>query len=271
LNPTLSAAPTKTKRSWRRVDDVAAGLCAGLVLWFGANLLGALDLIRVGPVVLFVVVMAGAVLCCVRGWQRVLWVAVSLVALTIAIIGYTPIVEAHARALVRSDAIPAAGVDAIVVLSGGPTFDNLLAPASLDRLLTGVELARRGVSRTLIVSDPSVRLSGRTSSAAGDVARIVGLVEGLRIIPTPDVRTTRDEAAATRAIAQQNGMHHVVVVTSPVHTTRACRTFERVGLTVTCVPAVDRGVSLTAPSSPWGRLELFRQWMHERVGMLVGR
>jgi uncharacterized SAM-binding protein YcdF (DUF218 family) len=58
----------------------------------------------------------------------------------------------------------------------------------------------------------------------------------------------------------------VALVTSPLHTTRACAAFEAAGLKVVCVPADDREVSLGSLSAP-ARLMLFREWLHERAGM----
>ena len=46
------------------------------------------------------------------------------------------------------------------------------------------------------------------------------------------------------AIARVKHLATLAVVTSPMHTRRACATFEAVGLRVVCVPAAVRGSGL---------------------------
>ena len=69
-----------------------------------------------------------------------------------------------------------------------------------------------------------------------------GYTGDLRIL-TP-VGTTRLEAERTRDMANREGWKRIIVVTSPIHTRRACATFETVGLAVTCRPSPDRTLAL---------------------------
>ena len=66
----------------------------------------------------------------------------------------------------------------------------------------------------------------------------------------------------------------MALVTSPTHARRACATFERAGLPVTCVPAESRDLVLEGPRALAGteqRATAFAQWLYETVGWWVYR
>lgn len=91
-----------------------------------------------------------------------------------------------------------AHADAVVVLAGGDG----------ERLDKGLQLVRAGVASTLVVSTGPDKLC--TSRYQFEVHCF---------LPHPD--DTRGEAEAIGRIAAQKGWHHVVVVTSDYHATRA--------------------------------------------------
>ena len=124
----------------------------------------------------------------------------------------------------------------IIALNGGGDEDSLLNVYSLDRLLTAVELTKKTPSAKLITT----RVTDHGQSTDADQRRIATLadVADRWTILTGDVHTTREEA--TTLHAQHPDLKSVVVVTSPMHTRRACAVFERVGFAVTCVPSFER-------------------------------
>ena len=60
----------------------------------------------------------------------------------------------------------------------------------------------------------------------------------------------------------------MAVVTSPSHSRRACGTFEKAGLRVTCVPAESREVSFETLTTPGDRIEAFQLWVYELAGTI---
>jgi uncharacterized SAM-binding protein YcdF (DUF218 family) len=66
-----------------------------------------------------------------------------------------------------------------------------------------------------------------------------------------------------RNIARPNRWGTLAVVTSPMHSRRACATFEAVGFKVVCVPAAVRGSGLYAGANAEDRLRAFRAWLYE--------
>jgi uncharacterized SAM-binding protein YcdF (DUF218 family) len=165
--------------------------------------------------------------------------------------------------MVRRDPMPA-HVDAIAVLSAGFTSDGMMRGETLDRLLTGLALVRRGVAPTAMVSRERLEYQGRTVSDSADQEKLLGLTNDFpRVVFVDSVFTTRSEALRMNAIAQARGWKTLAVVTSPMHTRRACATFEAVGLKVVCVPADLRDSGLSQGSNAQDRLRAFRAWLYE--------
>jgi len=156
-------------------------------------------------------------------------------------------------------------VDAVAVLSAGFTSDGLMRSETLDRLLSGIALAQRGVTPNVMVSRESKLTSAGTVTDSADLQNLVSLLASrTNIVFVDSIRTTRTEALRMRAIAKQNGWNTVAVVTSPMHSSRACATFEAVGFKVVCAPATLRQSGLDPRSTPEDRLRAFRSWLYER-------
>jgi uncharacterized SAM-binding protein YcdF (DUF218 family) len=187
----------------------------------------------------------------------------------------TPLAPALLRSTVRrdvpADASPAAlprDVDAVAVLSSDVQTDGLVANRGVDRLLAGVEWARR-LGRPLVLSVVRLPEPGARSSEA-DQRRLASLGAA----PPPlffvdSVRVTRDEAVRMAALARRHGWRRLLVVTSPSHSRRTCAAFERAGAVVTCAPAPAREYALGGSrplASPRERLGAFRDWLYEAIG-----
>jgi uncharacterized SAM-binding protein YcdF (DUF218 family) len=169
-----------------------------------------------------------------------------------------------AKPLVRRDRIPPR-VDAIVVLSMGFTPDGMMRNETLDRLLTGLTLAKRGVANTLLVSRERRAFDGISVSDSADQETVLSLAKpSAQVIFVDSVFTTRTEALRMKTIARARGWSTVAVVTSPMHTRRACATFEAVGFKVVCAPAAVRESGLYERSNAQDRLRAFRSWMYEK-------
>jgi uncharacterized SAM-binding protein YcdF (DUF218 family) len=168
-----------------------------------------------------------------------------------------------ARPLIRRDPIPTR-VDAIAVLGMGLTPDGMMREETLDRLLTGLSLAKRGLAPFVLVSRERRSFTGKIVSDSTDLQNVATLAgPSARVIFVDSVVTTRTEAMRMGAIARANHWSMVAVVTSPMHTGRACATFEAVGLRVVCVPAAVRGSGLYPGANAEDRLRAFRSWLYE--------
>jgi len=240
------------------------GAILGTLCAVAAQVLGVQQLIRLPDLILFIpAALIGAALGVTR-LRPLLWIFAGIIALICIVVAYTPVVSSMARPLIRRDSIPA-HVDAIAVLANGVTPDGMIGGEGLDRLLSGIMLARRGVAQAMLVSMERRAFNGTPVTDSADLRNLIAL-SGLEATTTfvDSVVSTRTEALRMRAIARANGWTTLAVVTSPLHTRRACATFEAVGFKVVCVPAAVRGSGLYPGSSAEGRLRAFRSWLYER-------
>lgn len=217
------------------------------------------QLLRRPDLVLYIpAALVGAVLGTTR-LRPILLIGGGILALICIAVAYTPLVSAVARPLIRRDSIPPR-VDAIAVLSAGFTPDGMMRRETLERLLSGLTLARRGLAPVMLVS---MERASKASDSA-DLQSVISLGGGAtRTILVDSVTTTRTEALRMKTIARANGWQTLAVVTSPLHTRRACATFEAVGFRVVCVPATVRESGLIPGSIAEDRLRDFRSWLYE--------
>ncbi len=200
-------------------------------------------------------------------WRRLIIVPAVLLLVLVLVIAYTDVMVAPARSLIRRDPVPAVA-DAVVVLSAGLTADAFLSQQGFDRLLKGVELMRAGVAPAMVITREEETTSGRRITSDRDQARIVALARIPEPISAGFVRSTHDEAISVARIAKERGWRRVVVVTSPFHSWRACRAFERAGLTVSCVPSESRDISVVSLDSPGDRVGAFAWWVYETAATI---
>jgi uncharacterized SAM-binding protein YcdF (DUF218 family) len=105
--------------------------------------------------------------------------------------------------------------DAVVVLAGGRKF----------RLEKGLELIRRNVAGTLVISD------GRAEGWPEANRLCDGAARGFRVLCfKPDPYSTQGEAQGVARLAREHGWRTIAVVTSKFHVYRARKLFRR------CVP-----------------------------------
>ena len=248
--------------TWNR-RQAAAGAIDATLAAVAAHVLGVQQLLRRPNLVLY---LPAAILGALIGSTRLrplIWVPAGVIAAICIAVAYTPVVSALSRSYVRTDPIPP-HVDAIAVLSAGITPDGMMGSETLDRLLTGLSLARRGLAPVMLVSRESQTLGGKSVTDSVDQNAVVGLMGSSgRVIFVDSVLTTRTEAMLMRNIARPNRWGTLAVVTSPLHSRRACATFEAVGFRVVCVPAAVRGSGLYAGANAEDRLRVFQAWLYE--------
>lgn len=250
--------------------DLAAGAILGALSFLAVRTLGLHTVTAWGGFQFLWILIAVGALLYATPLRPLIWaMAGSLVAI-ILLAAYTPLIVRPAQSLIRADSLRHA--DAVVVLASGVNDDGLLDPVGLDRLLTGITLTGdervRGSEDTLplvLTHIAQKRAPHRTSEA--DQRRILALAGAhLDVHFTERVMNTRDEARKVAALARAEGWDTVAVVTSPSHTRRACATFERVNLSVVCVPALTRDVAVHTLRDPADRLRAFQHWFYESIG-----
>lgn len=200
------------------------------------------------------------------GAAGLLWLTVVAGVIGVTAATATPdLARQFTRRHIRDDALPTGGVQAVVVLSAFLTTDGQLDHVAADRLLAGLSLVKKLGAPLLVTTrfrhpdDPGI-------TTDGDQGRLVALVaSGARWIVTPEVFDTRDEARETAAIAKREGFTRIALVTSPMHTRRACAVFEAEGLAVTCVAATARDGAFRALKTPSERLRAVRLGVYESV------
>ena len=252
----------------------ALGAAVALVGWLAAGSLGLLA--KFGDLALPlapVAAVVGAALVVTRA-RWLVWIATGIAVVMFAVVAFTPLSGRwlDTDALVRRDSLPAAParLDAVVVLSEGITRDSLLSPGALDRLLSALALMRDSVADTLVVSRPRRRDNGATT--APDQAWVRSLVARPFVVLAVDsVHNTHDEAVRAAALLRPRGATRVAVVTEPLHSRRACATFEAAGFAVTCLPARERAYTLHEPASARDRLAIWNSWLYERAAWVEYR
>jgi uncharacterized SAM-binding protein YcdF (DUF218 family) len=187
----------------------------------------------------------------------------------VLLVSLSSIASAIAAHWSRESAIPATGVDAVVVLSGGLNPDTTISNDALDRLLSALELVNGGTAPILVTTTTQEVFPTGLLSSEMDQSRIMNsLTKQVVWLRAWGGSSTRDEATGVATLLGPRNLHRIALVTSPMHTRRACAAFEAVGFVVSCTPARMRDESGLPPAHvPLSRLALFGQWIYEVAAM----
>jgi uncharacterized SAM-binding protein YcdF (DUF218 family) len=250
---------------------MGAGACLAIGAWLALGELGVLGLVGLGTTGQLPLAAAGGVLLGILRVERLLWGVLGPASAALVLVGTTDLVRAPINRLVRRDPLPAQA-DAVVVLSGLITRDGRIGEGALSRLVGGVEVIRAGVSSELVLTRLTERHGQQVLRSDGDQTALTRrLVPSARLHLVGPVGSTRAEAVAVADLAGRERWHRVVLITAPIHSRRACATFERAGLTVSCHPAEERKFAVESLPSPGDRIPAFREWLYERVAWVVYR
>lgn len=253
----------------KRALAAAEGAILGITIWIALLTLGF-------PWILHLEGFDGLIPCAILGavfswlgWRRVTMGALIALSLAVVVIAFTPIIAGPVRSLVRNDPLPA-HADAVMVLSAGVNEDGTISHPAMDQLIKGMELVNRGIAPLLVVTRETYIINGRLVTSQRDQERIVSLTPGgvSRLVSAGVTHSTHDEAVRALALVRARNWTRIVLVTSPLHTRRACATFEKVGVVVSCTPSNTRGFALGALGSPMDRVRAFQGWLYELAGTL---
>lgn len=177
--------------------------------------------------------------------------------------------------LVDERRLPEAG--AIVVLGGGMHYSWLERRGVTPDELRSSRVAA-GARAFLAGRAPLVILSGGGGGRHGTEAEMMAAAIGRLGVPRSALvleersRSTRDNAVNTARLADERGIHRVLLVTSAVHMPRARLEFERAGIKVGAVPVPERGSRRTWRERWWPtRRALWRSGraLKEYAGLLA--
>jgi len=198
--------------------------------------------------------------------RRLVGGAVVLLALSWAVVSFTPVTAWLVDGLVRRDPISAA--DAVYVFASRVQDDGDPTSDAMSRLLKGVELLAEGRAPRLLVSELPPPAGPYAPLAR---AWVTSLARRGEVIGVGSIINTHDEGVAVARLFRERGWTRVLAVTSPTHTRRAAGVLEREGLSVVAVPSVETRFDLERLDYPTDRRLAFSAIAHERVGLLVYR
>lgn len=243
-----------------------SGGVLGMLIWVAADQagIGAIPLFRQEHLLLVFGIVGGII-----GLTRarpLLWGAALLICAVVVGIGYTPWAESRVRSLARTD--PVGRCDAVVVLSSDVWPNGELPSQARLRLLRGIELLHAGHATQLVLTRLLVREQSAVPASRRQMERL-----GAKhpIIEVGPVFNTHDEAVVVAKLAGERGWKRVLLVSDPTHMRRAGATFEKQGLAVICAPCPWRRYDPNVSLDPRGRLEAFRDWLHEWIGYEIYR
>ena len=253
----------QTNRRGQITRDALTGACVAVLAAVAADALGVQDLIRIPNLALYLPAgIVGALIGPTR-LRPLLWIVAAPVVVIVLAVTYTPLVSVLGEPLVRRDPLPST-VDAIATLSQGITPAGQMRLGTFERLLAGISVAGKVKANALMVSRERRSFAGRAVTDSADLQQVVDAFDpSVEVIFVDSVFTTRTEALRMRAVAWPRGWKTIAVVTSPLHSRRACATFEAVGFRVVCVPAVSRENAVPGAEIPSDRLRTFRAWLYE--------
>ena len=216
----------------------------------GSALIGAvLGAVRLTVIVTFLLICASAVL---------------------LLVALTPMSETIAAKWVRNDSLDGARIDAVVALSADLNPDSTISGEALDHLVQASEIVRARRARALVTTTTAGIFPGGEIWSLDDQQRLVQLL-GVQDswLRTALSRSTHDEAVNAAALLLPLGLRRIAVVASPMHTRRACATFERAGFTVICLVSRNRDPDYQVRSPEVrDRITTFGAWVYELAAMV---
>ncbi|MGV3709293.1 MAG: YdcF family protein [Gemmatimonas sp.] len=245
------------------------GAAIALAIYLLAHLLGITDITGISPFALALPALAlGALLAPTRAGS-VLWLVLGIEATVISLVAFTPVMRAPAQQFVRRDS-GSQPIDAVVVLSASINGEGYLSLVALNRLMSGVDEARKRNARTIALSIIDNESTDFPETSERDQRALMSTIApDLTVMFVRNVHSTRDEALNFVALGNTHHWQRIAVVTSPLHSRRSCRTFEKAGIAVSCAPAAPREFSISRLGSLSSRLNVFKDTMYESVATML--
>jgi uncharacterized SAM-binding protein YcdF (DUF218 family) len=152
-------------------------------------------------------------------------------------------------------------VDAIVVM-GAANYDGRPSPLLRARLDHAVALYEEGLAPEIIVTGGKLDGDRFTEAEASRRYLVDNGVPDEAILLESDGHSTWESLEGVAAIAADEGIERVLIVTDPYHSLRSRLIAQELGLTAYTSPT---------DTSPWGTGAQFRHSLKEAAGIAVGR
>ena len=263
-------APAPAARPAGRVAGAVRRLPLGLAL---GGLVGLvvkdLDLAAVTPFegsreVLAVIIAVVVAVVWASGFRRPV-AALSAGALALwCVVAFTPLTTLLASGLVRSEAIEPS--DAVFVSYAALPPGEPARVEARGRLLAGVELVARGKAPLVVVPQGDELRVG----ALGEVLELLGVAQD-KVVPLAAGDNTHDEAVALAGLSRERQWRLVIVVTSPLHSSRMGSCLSREGVNAVLSPSTETRFDIFDLTRAADRIDAFGSVIHEQVGQLVYR
>jgi uncharacterized SAM-binding protein YcdF (DUF218 family) len=250
-----------------RLRGLIDGIVLGAAFALMSQQIGISSLVKASDMAWFVPSVAVGAVFGLAGAARVVFAVDLLIAIVMTVVALDgDVATSLVRRFQRDDGTAGPPVQAVVVLSSGLSTDGMLDVQGVERLLSGLALVKRENVPILVTTRTASGTDAAVTSDA-DQGRLVALAAtSARWLPVGPVDDTHDEALRTAALMQKEGVQRIALVTSPMHTRRACAVFEAVGLKVRCVPAISRDVALRSEREAKDRVRTARLALYEWVG-----
>ena len=191
---------------------------------------------------------------------------------------YTPAANWMARPLVMEPELKSAGL--VAVLGGGAYENGSLSAASMERLIYGLTLYRKGYAKRVIfsggtINDPKDKLIHTVTGLSGelmdvvesavmaDIAAGLGMDEADMAVDASSTNTY-ENILYLREYMEKNGLTDCLLVTSPSHMYRSWRVAKRLGIDCAPAPVAD---NTSLRKTGLDRLALAREAAHEYAGL----
>ena len=178
-------------------------------------------------------------------WKRLGRAVVSVAALGLLAIGFSPVAKLLARPL--EDRFPqqaledARPVDGIIVLGGAIGFGRgqVAFNEAASRMSSAIELAKKHPKARLVFTGGDATLIDSDAQTEANAAAAFFLTAGIeadRIVLESRSRNTRENAVFTRRLVQPKAGERWLLVTSAFHMPRAVGCFRAVGIDAEAFP-----------------------------------
>jgi uncharacterized SAM-binding protein YcdF (DUF218 family) len=180
------------------------------------------------------------------------------------LVAFTPLSTLLASGLVRSEAIEPA--DAVFVSYAALSPGEPARAEARSRLLAGVELVARGKAPIVVVPRGDESRVG----ALAEVVELLGVAQD-KVVPLAAGDNTHEEAVALAQLYREKQWRLVIVVTSPLHSSRMGSCLSREGVNAVLAPSTETRFDVFDLSRASDRIDAFGSVIHEQVGRLVYR
>ena len=180
------------------------------------------------------------------------------------VVAFTPLCPVLAAGLVRSEVIEPA--DGVFVSFAALSPGELTRAEERSRLLRGVELVARGKAPCIVVPEGDASRAG----AVAEVMQMLGVGPD-KLIPLVAGHNTHEEAVALARLYREKQWRLVIVVTSPLHSSRAGACLSREDVRALLSPSQETRFNVLDLSRAADRIGAFGTVIHEQMGRFVYR